>query len=102
MAIPAKPAPSATPAWVHLHRARDAVAMAAAALRGTQLSPQASEEYALEVAALMGRLELLLSTGGGGRTRTHSAAVPETPGHREAKGVYPQDSSDHFRIAICL
>jgi hypothetical protein len=50
------------PAWVHLHRAGDAVAMAAAALPRTQLSPDAREEYALEVAALMGRLELLLST----------------------------------------
>jgi hypothetical protein len=62
MAMPAKPALNVAPAWVYLHRARDAVAMAAAALPRSQLSPEARQEYALEVAALMGRLELLLST----------------------------------------
>ncbi len=58
----AKPAAGGAPAWVYLHRASDAVAMATAAVRRTELSPAAREELALEVAALMGRLELLLST----------------------------------------
>jgi hypothetical protein len=57
-----KPAACGAPMWVYLHRARDAVAMATAAAPRTELSPATREELALEVAALMGRLELLLST----------------------------------------
>jgi len=62
MKTSAKPAPGAMPAWVYLHRASDAVAMANTAVRQTELSPAAREDLALEVAAMMGRLELLLST----------------------------------------
>ena len=47
---------------MHLHRASDAVTMATAAVRRTERSPAAREELTLAVAALMGRLELLLST----------------------------------------
>ena len=52
----------ATPAWLHLQRAREAVNMAAAELPRTQLGPQATQQYALELADLMGKVELLLST----------------------------------------
>ena len=58
----AKPASSGPPAWLYVHRAKDAAAMATAAVCHAELSPAAREELALEVAALMGRLELLLST----------------------------------------
>jgi hypothetical protein len=87
MAMPAKPASSAAPAWVYLRRARDAVAMAAAALPRTQLSAEAREEYTLEVATLMGRLDLLLVTLRQRRTRIRSVAAPETPGHREGRAT---------------
>ena len=53
--------PLATPAWRHLQRAREAVNMAAAELPQAQLGPQASQQYALELAELMGKVELLLS-----------------------------------------
>jgi hypothetical protein len=62
MKTSAKPAAGAAPAWVYVHRASDAVDMANAAVRRTDLSPAAREELALEVAAMMGKLELLLST----------------------------------------
>ena len=54
--------PLATRAWLHLQRAREAVNMAAAELPRTQLGPQARQQYALELAELMGEVELLLST----------------------------------------
>jgi hypothetical protein len=54
--------PLATPAWLHLQHAREAVNMAAAELPRTQLGPQARQQYALELAELMGKVELLLST----------------------------------------
>jgi hypothetical protein len=53
--------PLAVSAWLHLQRAREAVNMAAAELPRTQLSPQARQQYALELAELMGKVELLLS-----------------------------------------
>jgi hypothetical protein len=53
--------PLAISAWLHLQRAREAVNMAAAELPRTQLSPQARQQYALELAELMGKVELLLS-----------------------------------------
>jgi|HubBroStandDraft_4_1064222.scaffolds.fasta_scaffold123370_2 hypothetical protein len=53
--------PLATAAWLHLQRAREAVNMAAAELPRTQLGPQARQQYALELAELMGKVELLLS-----------------------------------------
>jgi hypothetical protein len=58
----AKPASSGAPAWLYVHRAKDAAAMATAAVCHAELSLAAREELALEVAALMGRPELLLST----------------------------------------
>ena len=54
--------PLATPAWLHLQRAREAVNMAAAELPQTRFGPQARRQYALELAELMGQVELLLST----------------------------------------
>ena len=54
--------PLAAPAWLHLQRAREAVNRAAAELSRTQLDPQARLQYTLELAALMGKIELLLST----------------------------------------
>jgi len=53
--------PLAISAWLHVQRAREAVNMAAAELPRTQLSPQARQQYALELAELMGKVELLLS-----------------------------------------
>jgi len=54
--------PPAAPAWLYLQRAREAVNKAAAELPRTQFDPQARRQYALELAALMGKVELLLST----------------------------------------
>jgi hypothetical protein len=54
--------PLAAPAWLYLQRAREAVNRAAAELPRTQFDPQARRQYALELAALMGEVELLLST----------------------------------------
>jgi hypothetical protein len=54
--------PPAAPAWLYLQRAREAVNRAAAELPRTQFDPQARRQYALELAALMGKVELLLST----------------------------------------
>jgi hypothetical protein len=54
--------PPAAPAWLYLQRAKEAVNRAAAELPRTQLDPQATQQYALELAALMGKVELLLST----------------------------------------
>jgi hypothetical protein len=52
----------AAPAWLYLQRAREAVNKAAAELPRTQFDPQARRQYALELAALMGKVELLLNT----------------------------------------
>ena len=54
--------PPAALAWLDLQRAREAVNRAAAELPRAQFDPQARQQYALELAALMGKVELLLST----------------------------------------
>lgn len=79
MSTSVKGASAAAPAWLHLHRASDAVSMATAELPRMQLSPQARQEFVLEVAALIGKVELLLSmlwrqdSQGSYRRRTRSA-----------------------------
>jgi len=54
--------PPAAPAWLYLQRTREAVNRAAAELPRTQFDPQARRQYALELAALTGKVDLLLST----------------------------------------
>jgi hypothetical protein len=73
----AKQASSAPAAWLYLHRAMDAVSMATAQLPGTHLSEPARQEFAAEVAALMGKAELLLSAVYEGDQAHASAAAPE-------------------------
>jgi len=79
MSISAKHASSAATAWLYLLRARDAVSTAAAALPMTHLSPEKREEFALEVAELIGKAELLLSTLRQGNQAHAPAAAPEAP-----------------------
>jgi hypothetical protein len=69
--------PLATSAWLHLQRAREAVNMAAAELPRTQLGPRARQQYALELAELMGEVELLLSTLR--RQASHDQRPPSHP-----------------------
>jgi hypothetical protein len=52
---------SSMAAWPYLCRAMDAVNMATVQFSRTQLSPEARQESASQVAALMGKAELLLS-----------------------------------------
>jgi hypothetical protein len=54
--------PPTAPAWLYLQRAGEAVNRAAAELPRTQFDPQARRQYALELAELTGKVELLLST----------------------------------------
>ena len=48
-------------ARLHLRRAEDAVDTAAAELDGAQLAAATREEFSLEAAGLIGKVELLLS-----------------------------------------
>jgi hypothetical protein len=63
-----------------VHQAMDAVDMALAGLPRTQLSPAARDELALDVAALMGRLEWLLSLV---RREGSAAMAPAAPRVRD-------------------
>jgi hypothetical protein len=69
--------PLTAPAWLHLQRAREAVNMAAAELPRARLGPQARQQYALELAELMGKVELLLST-----LRRQARDDPRVPDHQ--------------------
>jgi hypothetical protein len=75
--------PLAISAWLHLQRAREAVNMAAAELPRTQLSPQARQQYALELAELMGKVELLLSM-----LRRQASNDPPRPPSQQALSVW--------------
>lgn len=72
--------PVTAPAWLHLQRAREAVNMAAAELSRAELGPQARQQYALELAELMGKVELLLST-----LRRQASDDPCAPNHTVAQ-----------------
>jgi hypothetical protein len=74
----AKHVSSAPAAWLYLRRAMDAVSMATVQLPGAHLSAAAREDFAAEVAALMGRTELLLSAVYRD-DQAHAPAVDGTP-----------------------
>jgi hypothetical protein len=75
---------SEAPARIYLHRAADAVDTVIAELSGEPLNPEAREELALSAAALMGRLEVLLST-----LRQNGSPGPAPPLTGPAAGASP-------------
>jgi WhiB family transcriptional regulator, redox-sensing transcriptional regulator len=73
------------PARLLLHHAGDELDAALAGIAGTRLSPQARDKIALEAAALMGRLEGLLS-------------LLRWTGNQAPRGGYARECDDDARI----
>ena len=85
------------PAWLYLARARGVVSILTAELPGMRLSPGTQEEFALEVAALMGELEQLLSVLRRSANRGVLAAVDEgVPASVIAASLYERSESREF------